>query len=171
MAAKWSSTSADGLFSPVAVHAALRLVAVAGALCVLLSAVAVAQPGGGPSHGNGSGPTYQRKSHHDDKQHGDWKHDRRFRPTVAPDISASSFQRPYPYHLDYYKMRYGGSYAPYFGGYGVGTYNPWGWEGGFNGYPPGGVGYPAGFGPNGFVGPDGMPPDTVIEEDAPPVAP
>jgi len=25
------------------------------------------------------------------------------------------FQRPYPYHLDYYRMRYGGSYAPYFG--------------------------------------------------------
>ncbi len=25
------------------------------------------------------------------------------------------FQRPYPYHLDYYKMRYGGSYEPYFG--------------------------------------------------------
>jgi len=25
------------------------------------------------------------------------------------------FQRPYPYHLDYYRLRYGGSYAPYFG--------------------------------------------------------
>ena len=25
------------------------------------------------------------------------------------------FQRPYPYHLDYYKMRYGGSYEPYSG--------------------------------------------------------
>ncbi len=25
------------------------------------------------------------------------------------------FQRPYPYHLDYYRMRYGGSYEPYFG--------------------------------------------------------
>ncbi len=25
------------------------------------------------------------------------------------------FRRPYPYHLDYYRMRYGGSYAPYFG--------------------------------------------------------
>jgi len=25
------------------------------------------------------------------------------------------FQRPYPYHLDYYRLRYQGSYAPYFG--------------------------------------------------------
>jgi hypothetical protein len=33
----------------------------------------------------------------------------------APQVSAGWFQRPYPYHLDYYKMRYGGSYAPYFG--------------------------------------------------------
>jgi hypothetical protein len=34
---------------------------------------------------------------------------------VAPPVSSGWFQRPYPYHLDYYKMRYGGSYAPYFG--------------------------------------------------------
>jgi hypothetical protein len=25
------------------------------------------------------------------------------------------FQRPYPFHFDYYRMRYGGSYEPYFG--------------------------------------------------------
>jgi hypothetical protein len=30
-------------------------------------------------------------------------------------FSGSYFTRPYPYHLDYYKMRYGGSYAPYYG--------------------------------------------------------
>jgi hypothetical protein len=30
-------------------------------------------------------------------------------------VNAGWFQRPYPYHLDYYRMRYGGSYAPYFG--------------------------------------------------------
>jgi hypothetical protein len=29
--------------------------------------------------------------------------------------SGFSFQRPYPYHLDYYRMRYGGSYEPYHG--------------------------------------------------------
>jgi hypothetical protein len=30
-------------------------------------------------------------------------------------VNAGWFQRPYPFHLDYYRMRYGGSYAPYFG--------------------------------------------------------
>lgn len=30
-------------------------------------------------------------------------------------IAAGSFQRPYPYHLDYYRQRYGGGYEPYFG--------------------------------------------------------
>lgn len=30
-------------------------------------------------------------------------------------VSGFQFQRPYPYHLDYYRMRYGGSYEPYFG--------------------------------------------------------
>jgi hypothetical protein len=49
------------------------------------------------------------------------------------------FQRPYPYHLDYYRMRYGGSYAPYFGNisgppvvlgpmFGFGPFGP-GWGG------------------------------------------
>jgi hypothetical protein len=33
----------------------------------------------------------------------------------SPPVNAGWFQRPYPYHLDYYRMRYGGSYAPYFG--------------------------------------------------------
>jgi len=32
-----------------------------------------------------------------------------------PQVNSGWYQRPYPYHLDYYKMRYGGSYAPYFG--------------------------------------------------------
>ncbi|WP_145249105.1 hypothetical protein [Aeoliella mucimassa] len=32
-----------------------------------------------------------------------------------PQMSGGYFQRPYPYHLDYYRMRWGGSYAPYFG--------------------------------------------------------
>jgi hypothetical protein len=34
---------------------------------------------------------------------------------ASPRVSAGWFQRPYPYHLDFYRMRYGGSYAPYFG--------------------------------------------------------
>lgn len=29
--------------------------------------------------------------------------------------AGGSFTRPYPYHLDYYRMRWGGSYEPYYG--------------------------------------------------------
>jgi hypothetical protein len=36
-------------------------------------------------------------------------------PANVTQVNAGWFQRPYPYHLDYYRMRYGGSYAPYFG--------------------------------------------------------
>jgi hypothetical protein len=166
--------------------AALRAAVCLAALAWTGSHAAVAQEWNGPSHGGGdSWSGYQRKSHHSGSWNNDWKHDQRFRST-GPDISAGSFQRPYPYHMDYYKMKYGGSYAPYFGnlygpptfvgvpfygGFGAGTFNPWGWEGGFNGYPPGGVGYPAGFGPNGSVGPGGMPPGNVVEEAELPVEP
>jgi hypothetical protein len=58
---------------------------------------------------------YQRKAF-------DWKdndkrdHRRRHNQFwVSPRIESGWFQRPYPYHLDYYKMRYHGSYEPYFG--------------------------------------------------------
>ena len=37
------------------------------------------------------------------------------RPRAKQQIAAGSFQRPYPYHLDYYRKQYGGSYEPYFG--------------------------------------------------------
>jgi hypothetical protein len=36
-------------------------------------------------------------------------------PAPATPFGSSWFRRPYPYHLDYYRMRYGGSYEPYFG--------------------------------------------------------
>jgi hypothetical protein len=42
-----------------------------------------------------------------------------FRPQGQTEAHASGgawFQRPYPYHLDFYRMRYGGTYEPYFGG-------------------------------------------------------
>lgn len=45
-------------------------------------------------------PTYQRRPVH---------------AYQAPQVAAGSFQRPYPYHLDYYRQRYGGGYEPYFG--------------------------------------------------------
>jgi hypothetical protein len=86
------------------------LSALAIALCA--ENAALADEGDG-DHWRGR-PVYQRHA-------GEWKdrgrHDRRFRHQqfVPPHVNAAWFQRPYPYHLDYYKMRYGGSYAPYFG--------------------------------------------------------
>lgn len=70
----------------------------------------------GPDGGAGA-PVYQRHSGDWNRWHGG-KHNRRFdrgRQWVSPQVNSGWFQRPYPYHLDYYKMRYGGSYAPYFG--------------------------------------------------------
>jgi hypothetical protein len=55
-------------------------------------------------------------------------------------FSGSYFTRPYPYHLDYYRMRYGGSYAPYYG-------NLYGQSNSF--YP---AQYNGDFGPNYFFG-------------------
>jgi hypothetical protein len=62
-------------------------------------------------------PVYQRRAfewtgHHGDRHGREYGHNTSW---VAPHVNAGWFQRPYPYHLDYYKMRYGGSYAPYFG--------------------------------------------------------
>jgi hypothetical protein len=85
-------------------------------------------------------------------------------PQFSSQTSAGSFQRPYPYHLDYYRAKWGGSYAPYFGNlYGppnfffgspfFGGFNPFwgfggmpfaGFGGGFNGF--GGAGFGRGFG-------------------------
>lgn len=42
-------------------------------------------------------------------------HPGRYPAYRVPRYGGAWFQRPYPYHLDYYRMRYGGSYAPYFG--------------------------------------------------------
>jgi len=98
-------------------------------------------------------PVYQR--HAFDGGRRDDRRDRRdFRrgyPMLnSPPISSGSFQRPYPYHLDYYKMRYGGSYAPYFGNlYGPSYpayYGPY-----YGGYGFGG-GYANGFEQPGYGG-------------------
>lgn len=84
-------------------------------------------------------------------------------PQFSSQTSAGSFQRPYPYHLDYYRAKWGGSYAPYFGNLygppnyfinGVPFFNGVGaWGGGFNnfGYP--GIGFDNQFGGPGFGGP------------------
>ena len=39
----------------------------------------------------------------------------RRRPAERIEANSGYFRRPYPYHLDYYRMRYGGSYEPYAG--------------------------------------------------------
>jgi len=77
------------------------------------SVVAQGPPNGGPPQG-GPQPVYQRRAF----DHRSKKFDRRFdrfNQKQMPQASSGWFQRPYPYHLDYYKMKYGGSYAPYFG--------------------------------------------------------
>jgi hypothetical protein len=118
-------------------------------LPLVASAVAYAEEDhGDDGHGNGHRPVYQR--HAFDRKHD--RHDgrdfRRGFPLMMPPVSSGWFQRPYPYHLDYYKMRYGGSYAPYFGNlYGppevvtappyYGPYNGDYGSGYSNGYGPG----------------------------------
>ena len=67
-------------------------------------------------HGSTHSPVYQRRAFDWSHSRGKWHgrgHDHR--GVRAPQVSEGWFQRPYPYHLDYYRMRYGGSYAPYFG--------------------------------------------------------
>jgi len=130
--------------------------------------------GNGNGHGNGGG---SGNGQHGGQQHGPWPgyqrhrddwgwrgHDRwrnNFDRWPMQQSTSAWFQRPYPYHLDYYKMRWGGSYAPYFGNlYGTpfGTpqvvgnsgwgYGPWGW--GVDGYGFGSIG--VGGPPVGFPG-------------------
>jgi len=70
----------------------------------------------GDNHGGDHRPpVYQRRAFEWNNKHGHHRDNRFARQWVPPQVNAGSFQRPYPYHLDYYKMRYGGSYAPYFG--------------------------------------------------------
>jgi hypothetical protein len=171
----------------------LSCAALVGALVAVTIAVAQGPPhsdgnnGGGPHddgqhdgdhHGGGEHdgrrPVYQRhafdwgRGGHDGRRNGF----DRFRPFVTPQVSSAWFQRPYPYHLDYYKMRWGGSYAPYFGNlYGTpfGTpqvvYGGWGPEGGYpaqGGYPPPGYEW---MGP--WQYPNGYPPGAAFEQQAP----
>jgi hypothetical protein len=140
---------------------------------------ASAQPGPDGGQANDGPPVYQQHpvdGHPSDGHRRDERRDRRdFRRDsrfASPQVSAGWFQRPYPYHLDYYKMRYGGSYAPYFGNlYGtpqVVNYPPYygpyytGYGGGYqNGSgQPGYGGAPAGYPAN----PGMVTPGTDVEE-------
>jgi hypothetical protein len=144
------------------------------------AAQASAQPGqDGGGQPNDGPPVYQQHPvdghpfdghrRDDRRDRRDFRRDSRF---VSPQVSAGWFQRPYPYHLDYYKMRYGGSYAPYFGNlYGtpqVVNYPPYygpyytGYGGSYaNGYgEPGYGGAPMGYPAN----PGMTPPGTEVEK-------
>jgi hypothetical protein len=134
-------------------------------------------PQDGDVHHDGDHPVYQQHAfdwkHRDDRRDGRDSR-RNFPMMMSPQISAGWFQRPYPYHLDYYKMRYGGSYAPYFGNlYGtpqVVNYPPYygPYYGGYgaqysNDYEQGYGGVPVGYPP----GPHVVMPGTEIEEASP----
>jgi hypothetical protein len=92
-------------------------VAVVGTLAGLSASNAQTQQGNG-QHGGGhhdGRATYQRhRFDWKDKGHGRRRDDFK-RSWNGPQMSSGWFQRPYPYHLDYYRMKYCGSYAPYFG--------------------------------------------------------
>jgi hypothetical protein len=159
------------------IRGVLLVLSVALAGTIFGAARASAQPwqdGGGQP--NGGPPVYQQypvdgHRRDDRRDRRDFRRDTRFAPQQ---VSAGSFQRPYPYHLDYYKMRYGGSYAPYFGNlYGtpqVVNYPPYygpyytGYGGGnANGYGQPGYGGP----PTGYpANPGMMTPGTGAEEPA-----
>ena len=156
----------------------------AATLVVVGISAASAQQGGGPQQGQQGphrgphGSVYQRKSQHwnNSWQNKDsFRKDRRFFQPQVPNVQSSWFTRPYPYHLDFYKMKYGGNYAPYFGNlygppqvvtappyygpyygnFGLGT-------GGYENAPPEGFN-----GVNGVgsmpVQSNGFPPGTIIE--------
>ncbi len=105
-----------------------------------------------------SAPTYQRRRQDGYADRGHWQPPlyRRGRPVAASQVGAGTFQRPYPYHLDYYKQRFGGSYEPYFGnlygppnvvlapGFGYGGFGYGGLGYGGFGYGGSGAGLPAG---------------------------
>jgi hypothetical protein len=137
--------------------------------------VAVALPAGaqwaGDNHGS---PVYQRhaferpphdyaRGHGQPPQHGHGQPPQ----YAAPPVASGWFQRPYPYHLDYYRMRYGGSYAPYFGN----LYGPPAVYAPYYGSSYGGYGYPYGasYAPNGYPsgsGPMESPLPPPVESDS-----
>jgi hypothetical protein len=144
--------------SPVWTHR-LLLTLVATSAVVLFAATASAQPmqggqmqggpGGGPNNGGpgrpGNGGGWGNQSGNRNNGWNNWngrgRRGRGFNNGFFPQqFSGSFFTRPYPYHLDYYRMRWGGSYAPYYG-------NLYGQSNSF--YPSQ---YNGDFGPNYFFG-------------------
>lgn len=99
---------------PSSAIATFRKLAFAAAIVLAADASIYAQWQGGSNHG---GPVYQRRAFEWSPKHGRQKDNKfgHFPIIQSPPVNSGWFQRPYPYHLDYYRMRYGGSYAPYFG--------------------------------------------------------
>lgn len=74
------------------------------------------QRGGGP-------PSYSGRFGRDHKdrfdrrgRHAPTGHQFEYLPPQPAVAHGAWFQRPYPYHLDYYRLRYGGTYEPYYSG-------------------------------------------------------
>ena len=141
-------------------------VAVVGTFIVGGAASAQAQNGNG-QHGGGQ-PTYRRNGFDWKDKGRDWRRDDFKRSWNGPQVSSSWFQRPYPYHLDYYRMKYCGSYAPYFGNlYGTPFGTP---QVVYGGWGPGAAGWGAepGVQPQGVEGsvwtPYAMPQGAVMQQ-------
>lgn len=121
------------------------------------------EPAWGQQAGRGEQPpVYQRHAGYGRQDWNNKGRGRSFAPTFPP-ISSGSFTRPYPYHLDFYRMKYGGSYAPYFGNlYGppqvvtappyYGPYYGGGWAPEAGGFPANGGDGGAPFGATGYSG-------------------
>ncbi|MEX0936339.1 MAG: hypothetical protein WDZ59_00655 [Pirellulales bacterium] len=99
--------------------ATLGAILLSSACCwLVLEDAARAQPAGrgfGSPHHNAPKGGPKKAGKHD---YGQFDHGRRFdfpRNRPATSVRSFWFQRPYPYHLDYYRREYGGSYDPYFG--------------------------------------------------------
>jgi hypothetical protein len=102
--------------------------AAAFALAIVVSTTVCGQPPGsqqGNQHhgghrndnhgGRGNWSGYQRNAFDSRFKHHDKRRRNDFKGWTSPQINSGWFQRPYPYHLDYYRMKYHGSYEPYFG--------------------------------------------------------
>lgn len=104
--------------------------------CALSTSVALAQFGAGPngnqqdrnrpgghhSGGQGNHPSHNHSGHHQNQHHNGnnngfnntWFYGMGI-PFYPQNYNYGYYTRPYPYHLDYYRMRYQGSYDPYAG--------------------------------------------------------
>jgi hypothetical protein len=130
----------------------LATVIILTVVAALAATGALAQPmpsgmNGGPMMGHPGDdgrpwPVYQRKGFHGGQYFGRPGFNNWYGGPYAQQFSGNYFTRPYPYHLDYYRMKYGGSYAPYYG-------NLYGQPNSV--YPPQ---YNGDYGPN-YYGPDG----------------